>query len=115
MPPSQIRDYHAHIYYRDATERLVAEKIREDLGAHFPVTLGRWRDEPVGPHPAPMFQAAFAVEAFPDIVPWLMLNRAGLTVLVHPDTGRPREDHLRNALWMGEVLPLNGSRLPETS
>ena len=43
-----------------------------------------------------------------------MLNRQGLIVLVHPETDRPRDDHLLHALWLGERLPLNGAILPET-
>ena len=61
-----------------------------------------------------MYQVAFAAELFADVLPWLMLNRAGLTVLVHPETGRPRDDHLHHAAWLGAVLPLDGSVLPET-
>jgi aromatic ring-cleaving dioxygenase len=45
-------------------------------------------------------------------VPWLMLNRAGLDVLVHPNTLAPRDDHLRHALWLGRVLPLREDVLP---
>ncbi len=108
-----ITEYHAHIYYRDAAERAVAERVRAAIEAQFTVRMGRWRDEPVGPHPAPMFQVAFAPEVFPQIVPWLMLQRDGLVVLVHPETGRPRDDHLKHAAWLGAVLTLNGAVLPE--
>jgi DOPA 4,5-dioxygenase len=61
-----------------------------------------------------MYQIAFETALFPLLVPFLMLNRQGLTVLVHPETNRPRDDHLLHALWLGAVLPLNGSILPET-
>ena len=57
---------------------------------------------------------AFAPGLFPVLVPFIALNRAGLTVLVHPETGRPKDDHLLHALWMGAVLPLNGAVLPES-
>ena len=105
--------FHAHIYYRDAAERAIAERVRTAIEAGFTVRMGRWRDEPVGPHPEPMFQVAFAAEVFPLLVPWLMLHREGLVVLVHPETGRPRNDHLQHAAWLGAVLPLDGSVLPE--
>src|SRR2546426_966665 len=77
--------YHAHIYYNAAT-RPVAERLREAIGNRFEAELGRWHDAPVGPHPAPMYQVAFPAGEFPRLVPWLMLNRGGLKVLVHPQT-----------------------------
>jgi DOPA 4,5-dioxygenase len=61
-----------------------------------------------------MFQVAFATELFSTFVPWLMLNRLGLTVLVHPNTDRPRDDHLVHALWLGRILPLDVSGMPES-
>ena len=42
-----------------------------------------------------------------------MLNRMGLTVLLHPESGRPRDDHTLHAMWMGEVLPLKTEILRE--
>jgi DOPA 4,5-dioxygenase len=35
-----------------------------------------------------------------------MLNRGGLAVLVHPETGDDYADHAENALWLGAKLPL---------
>jgi aromatic ring-cleaving dioxygenase len=103
--PDQIRSYHAHIYY-DPETRGVAERLRESIGDGFTVELGRWHDEPVGPHPISMYQVAFAVDEFPKLVPWLMLNRGGLNVLVHPQTGYSYDDHAVHALWLGAKLPL---------
>jgi DOPA 4,5-dioxygenase len=37
----------------------------------------------------------------------------GLAVLVHPQSGRPRDDHTLNAMWMGEVLPVKTEVLRE--
>ena len=85
--PDTINGYHAHVYYDGPGARQEAGRLREQLGALFDVTLGRWRDEPVGPHPISMYQVAFAAHQFPSVVPWLMLNRGNLTVLVHPETG----------------------------
>jgi len=39
-------------------------------------------------------------------VPWLMLNRDGLTILLHPETGNDMLDHTAPAAWFGAVLPL---------
>jgi aromatic ring-cleaving dioxygenase len=106
LDPARIEGYHAHVYYDPAT-RAVAERLRERIGAGFEVKLGRWHDRLVGPHPAPMYQVAFAVAEFPRLVPWLMLNREGLSILVHPLTGDDYEDHSRFALWLGEKLALD--------
>ena len=35
-----------------------------------------------------------------------MLNRDGLTVLLHPETGDDYTDHTAHACWFGAVLPL---------
>ena len=53
-----------------------------------------------------MYQVAFPVEEFPRLVPWLMLNRGTLSVLVHPLTGDDYEDHAYYPLWLGAPLPL---------
>jgi DOPA 4,5-dioxygenase len=108
--PGTIRGWHAHIYYRVETKPQ-ATALRERLGALYPVTLGRMHDVPVGPHPQAMFQIAFAPEAMPNVLPWLALNRSGLTVLVHPETADALADHRDHAVWMGVVLPLNLSVL----
>ena len=103
---ARIEGYHAHIYYDPAT-RAVAERLREAIGAWFSVQLGRWHDRPVGPHPQAMYQVAFPIGEFPRLVPFLMLNRAGLIVLVHPLTGDDYADHAFFPLWLGERLPLD--------
>jgi DOPA 4,5-dioxygenase len=91
-------------------------RLREQIADRFSVQLGRVHDRLVGPHARPMYQVAFSTETFATFVPWLMLNRQGLTVLVHPNTDQPRRDHLVHALWLGEILPiLNVHSLPELS
>ncbi len=108
-----IDAWHAHIYYDPARTKETAARVRQWIEERFTVQMGRWHDMPVGPHPTAMYQVAFAPEVFPALVPWLALNRQGLTVLVHPETDRPRDDHLQHALWLGEKLPLDGAILPE--
>jgi DOPA 4,5-dioxygenase len=108
-----IRSYHAHVYFDGPEQRRCAELLREEIGDRFRVRLGRWHDRLVGPHTRPMYQVSFAPDAFARLVPWLMLNRRGLVVLIHPNTGRPKADHLLHALWLGEVLALDAATLPE--
>jgi DOPA 4,5-dioxygenase len=112
VDPGRITDYHIHVYY-DPESRERAALLRERVEARFAVKMGRWRDEPVGPHVQPMYLFSFAPEQFAAVVPFVMLNRQGLTVLLHPDSGRPRDDHTINAVWMGEVLPVKMDILPE--
>jgi aromatic ring-cleaving dioxygenase len=107
-----ILSYHAHVYYDPALTRAQAEALRQRIAERFAVQLGRWHDMPVGPHNLAMYQVAFATEVFAAFVPWLMLNRGALDVLVHPNTLAPRDDHLHHALWLGDKLPLNEAALP---
>ena len=104
--PAKISGYHAHLYY-DPETRAVAERLRAAISKRFPgARVGNWHDESVGPHPVSMYQVAFAVGEFPTIVPWLMLNRDGLDILVHPLTDDSVADHTRFAAWLGKPLPL---------
>lgn len=105
--PRTIESYHAHVYYDVASTRDRAERLRERIAAAFPqATLGRWHDELVGPHSQSMYQVAFPTEMLASFVPWLMLNRDGLAVLLHPETGNAYRDHTEHAAWLGAVLPL---------
>jgi aromatic ring-cleaving dioxygenase len=106
----QITDYHAHVYY-DAGSKPAAETLRAAIEARFEVRLGRWHDRPVGPHPHWSYQIAFAPDVFAELVPWLALNRGGLTVFVHPNTGDALPDHRDHALWLGEQAELKLSVL----
>jgi aromatic ring-cleaving dioxygenase len=105
--PQAIEHYHAHIYYDPAASKDRANRLRERAGEQFPqAALGRWHDEHVGPHLQSMFQIAFPSEMLAAFVPWLMLNRDGLTILLHPETGDSYRDHTAHAAWFGAVLPL---------
>ena len=57
-------------------------------------------------HPVSQFNIIFKAEQFQNVVPWLMLNREGLNVLVHPLTDSSYDDHSRNALWLGTPVAL---------
>jgi DOPA 4,5-dioxygenase len=109
-----IASFHAHVYFHDSAQREKAMLVREQIAQRFAVTLGRVHDRLVGPHAENMYQVAFDVATLGNIVPWLMLNRQGLTVLVHPNTRDERSDHLVHALWMGEVLEIVGVEMLAT-
>ena len=108
QPLAAVASFHAHVYFDGAAQREIAMALREQIAERFAVTLGRVHDRLVGPHARAMYQVAFDVPAFGNFIPWLMLNRQGLTVLVHPNTRDTRRDHLVHALWMGEVLDIVG-------
>jgi DOPA 4,5-dioxygenase len=102
---SVITGYHAHIYY-DESSKPRAALLREAVQARFAVEMGRWRDEPVGPHPSASYQVAFAPGLFAQIIPWLSLNRDGLTIFIHAETGDSLADHRDHAIWMGRQQDL---------
>ena len=101
-----VRGYHAHVYF-DADTQAAAERLRDAIGRSFEVVIGRIHATPVGPHPKGMFEVDITPEQFSYVVPWLMFNRDGLSILVHPVGDDPVADHETNALWMGDSLPLD--------
>lgn len=101
-----VTNFHAHVYF-DENCRGHARDLREDIERLFQVEMGRWHEKKVGPHPRWSYQIAFEHAVFNSIVPWLMINRRGLTVFLHPNTGNNLSDHRDSAAWMGEMLELN--------
>jgi len=111
---TDIASYHAHVYYEMATSRPDAVLLAERIAALFTVHMTSLYDKPVGPHPWPMFEAAFDVALFPSFVPWLMLNRRGLNVLIHPNTDDMYADHTTQSIWLGDKLPLMADGMPRS-
>ena len=70
--------YHAHIYYDPTRTRAVAEQVCAAVGEKFRVEIDGFRDMPVGPHPIANALVIFKPDQFEQVVPYLMLNRAGL-------------------------------------
>lgn len=102
---SDIASYHAHVYY-DETTRSSAAALREAIDGRFAMELGRWHDEPVGPHPVGSYQVKFDAPHFAEFVPWLLTHHGELSVLIHPNTGDDLADHTAHALWVGRQLEL---------
>ena len=104
--------YHAHIYYDPEKTRGVAERVCAGAEKQFRIENDGFRDEPRGPHPISNVLIVFKPDQFEHIVPWLMLNREGLDVLVHPLTTDAVEDHRGYAIWLGNPVPLKLHTLP---
>ena len=102
---SEIKGFHAHVCY-DAATRPQAARLRQTIIDNFAVEPGGFSDEPIGPHPISQFNVIFKTEEFQNVVPWLMLNREGLDVLIHPLTESSYDDHSKNAMWLGTPVPM---------
>ena len=106
MENATVKGYHAHVYF-DATSVEQACALRERVSEEFDHAVGRFHEKNVGPHPRWSFQIAFKADAFGTLVPWLALNRKGLTVLVHGLSGEDIYDHTELAMWLGESVELD--------
>jgi len=102
---TENKGYHAHVYYNAETKEKAAA-LRAALAENFKVEAGGLSDEPRGPHPVPQFNVIFETPEFDSVVPWLMLNRDGLDVLVHPLTDSSFNDHTAFAMWLGNPVKL---------
>ncbi len=105
-----IREYHAHVYF-DASTIEQARQLCEKSTEMFQIDMGRVHERPVGPHPMWSCQLKFDPPVFGDITPWLALNRNGLVIFIHPDTGDVIKDHTNHAIWMGQMMELDLSAL----
>ena len=103
---SDIRGYHAHVYF-DAGTIEQAKALCTEAGERFGLRVGRFHERPVGPHPSWSCQLAFGPELFGELIPWLALNRDGLVVFIHTETGDELADHTHHAMWMGEIRELD--------
>ncbi len=101
-----ITGYHAHVYF-DAASEAEALTLRSLIESELDVEVGRIHRKPVGPHPHWSYQLAFPPDQFGTVVPFLMLNRDRLDVLVHPRTGDEIRDHFEYAVWLGEKAELD--------
>jgi len=96
--------YHAHIYWSTPEQRATAIGLRDQL-SELECGLGRVWDQPIGPHPLPMYQVNYC-DTNKKPVEWL-LKTTGLTILLHEDTGDDLRDHTEGTRWLGETLTLD--------
>jgi aromatic ring-cleaving dioxygenase len=106
MENTIIKGYHAHVYFdNDTVEQ--ARALREKIDHVFDYAVGRFHEKNVGPHPHWSFQIAFKADELGTVVPWLALNRKGLTVFVHAVSGDDIYDHTELVMWLGDSVELN--------
>ncbi|EDZ48048.1 dopa 4,5-dioxygenase family protein [Rhodobacterales bacterium Y4I] len=103
---SSITGYHAHVYFGETTAEQ-ARALCQQAAGEFGVQMGRVHRENVGPHPRWSCQLAASPEQFARLLPWLALNRQGLIVFSHPETGDALADHRDHGIWLGAGLPLD--------
>lgn len=92
-----------HIYFQQTNpdEVSFAKELHERIRREFPeLRIYPLFERPVGPHPVGMFEVnVFTPSQFGAFVSWLVVERGGLSVLVHPNTGDDLRDHTQRATW----------------
>lgn len=101
-----IRYFHIHLYYDQSTLE-IAKDLATDIKNKYSIPVGTFHERNVGPHPMWSVQLSVSNELFGEILAYVALNRNGLTVFSHPDTGNDLRDHTDHAIWMGRVQKLN--------
>jgi aromatic ring-cleaving dioxygenase len=106
MSEPSIENFHAHIYYH-AAEVELAKRLAAATQERFGVPVGHFHLGPVGPHPRGSVQMTVPTEQFGDVAQWLALNRGGLTIFAHANTGEDLADHTQHVIWFGPSEPLD--------
>ena len=106
MAEPSIRDFHAHIYY-DPEEVERAKQLAAAAQSRFPIAVGHFHLRSVGPHPRGSVQLTVPRDAFGDVAQFLALNRDGLTIFAHAETGEDLADHTQHVIWFGPSEPLD--------
>ncbi|RMY74630.1 hypothetical protein D0864_09979 [Hortaea werneckii] len=108
-------DVHIYFLQTSPSESQFAQELWERIRREFPeLRIYRVWDKPIGPHPVAMFEVnLFTPEQFGAFVPWLVIHRGPLSVLLHPNTGDDVRDHTQLATWMGKPYPLQVGMLRE--
>ena len=106
MSEPSIRDFHAHIYY-DPDDVEHAKRLAAAVQSRFPIAVGHFHLRAVGPHPRGSVQLTVPKDSFGDVAQFLALNRDGLTIFAHAETGEDLADHTEHVIWFGPSEPLD--------
>jgi aromatic ring-cleaving dioxygenase len=101
-----IRNFHAHIYF-DPGQIGEAQALARAAQERFGVPVGHFHLRPVGPHPRGSCQLTVLPEQFGEFAQWAALNRKGLTIFAHAETGEDLADHTDHVIWFGPSETLN--------
>lgn len=99
-------EFHAHIYF-DADDVDSARSLAERARAAFDLRVGHFHVAPVGPHPRGSCQLTVPAGVFGRFAEWAAVNRGGLTIFAHAETGDDLADHSEHVIWFGPSEPLN--------
>jgi len=103
---TRIRDFHAHIYF-DAGQLAEAQAVAAEARERFGVPVGHFHVGPVGPHPRGSVQLTVLPEQVGEFAQWAALNRCGLAIFAHAETGDDLADHTKHVIWFGPSEPLD--------
>ena len=103
---SQIISYHAHVYF-DANTVDQARDLCQTAAKTFGLKQGHMHQQNVGPHPMWSCLLLTTPAQFSEVLPWLALNRDGLIIFAHPETGDHLKDHRDHGIWLGTGLDLD--------
>lgn len=98
-------NYHAHVYWKSETERVLALCLRPSfltIGA----SLGAIHDKPIGPHPLLMYQIMYDSSIQSEVEALLRIQP--MSILLHEDIGIDHvRDHTEGARWINTPLQLD--------
>lgn len=103
-----LRGFHAHIYF-DSAELEAAQAFAAAAKERIGCAVGRFHEQPVGPHPRGSCQLSLTPDQFGAFAPWAARERNGLTIFAHGLSGDDLADHTRHVVWFGpsETLDLS--------
>lgn len=102
----KINDWHAHLYFPLGDGEKV-KPLTERVHSEFGFSIGRIWDKPVGPHPVGSCQITVPPGKLDEFIPWLIENRRGVDIFLHPNTGNDLKDHTDHVIWVGKSYDLN--------
>lgn len=130
FPDPEIKEWHFHVYWfqsrkesKAAAMRIRSELIEQVKLKKFVVVLNGIdrsilpnvntsaiplvNNAPIGPHPVGSYEVWCPKESLPEVLSFFMLRRGELSILLHPLTPHPVEDHAGRQMWLGPSFRLD--------